>query len=1311
MSNGLLYIAGLMALALAALFAVPYFIDWNGYRGVFEEEATRILGREVRVGGNVNVRFLPAPFVRFDKLRIADTTGTGGEPFFRAESFTMRLSVPPLLKGIIEANEIELKRPVLRLALDAQGGGNWRTLSVTPGALPFVPAGVTLQSVRIKDGVVALHGPKGIGFAELEGLNGELKADSIEGPYSFKGTAKWRGADREIRIATAAPDSEGAVRFKATVHGSKRSNAYTVDGRVFDLKGRPRVDGNISAKLELDAAKPPQGSEGAPLSERTELPLADFKAGLVGDADGLRLDDITLSFERIGQPQLITGSATASWSEALKVDLNLASRWLDLDRIAGRNGTASPFETARSFVSTVMQALPTKAETDARFDLDQANLGGEAVSGVRLEVARTNGALLLKDLRASLPGGAKLTLDGTLADSADARAFQGEIALRGSSLGRFLTWAVKDETAAEVVGSEGPFSLQGRLGMSDQAIDLTDAGAEIGGMPLTGAVHYSRGERPRLAVALDGQEIDGDRLWPAGVGYLKSLMVGSKTKGEETQAAAAAVRSRWFDPATSDLMLHLRAGRLVTGNAPLRDVDMDVAIETGRLSLRALKFVADDGLAFELEGDIGDVKGRPRGALRWVFAAPSRDAFSTFVKLLSLPDAAADQAMGYVGLAPMRVAGTIRLGARNATAADIDADGSIRGGRVVATARLDNGLGDWRTAGADLALAVESRDVVQAFNTLTAMPPGASAEPDQRAGEIFFKAVGTPAKGMLTTASIKAAGLYFAYDGHVELPPEGSHKFDGEVRVSARELADVVAIAGLGSGGALRGAPIIGTVKMTSANHAIELEAQELKIAGSKVDGTLALAHPAEGPAIVTAQLKVDKASIPGLLSAALDRSSAAAVAAEPLTEGKSIWPKSAFDFAALEGVEGKLGINFDTLSLEEGMDIDNARLEVALAPGKYSVTRLEGKAAGGDLLAAATLEKVPGGARLTGDVRLTGALLAGDSEAGAAKKPKAATASLELELSGRGATTSGLIAVATGKGEITLPDMSLRVPTPLAVVATSEAVLSGDAGGSGDELLEALREKISESEVKVGPRTISIEIADGAAKLVPFELPSPAGTTKVTTTVDLASLVVDSAWLLQPKAPDVERPDRPRKGALPGVNVVYTGPLKDAWTLEPHISADALERELAIRKMELDAEQLERLHRLDAERARQEEERQKALQADPGDSTASEPAAPATANDQTPLSPQGGTPLPPQAGAAPASGGFDAEPPLPGSEAQVVPLQPGDDPNAAGAPSPEQAAEAAQPPPQTTYRPRRAVRRQVPAGEQVLRSLQNSTN
>ncbi len=1332
MSNGLLYIAGFVSLVLAALFAVPYFIDWNGYRGVFEEEATRILGREVRVGGDVNVRLLPAPYVRFDKLRIADTTGTAGEPFFRAESFTMRLSVPPLLKGIIEANEIELKRPVLRLAVDAKGGGNWRTLSIAPGALPFVPSDVTLQSVKIKDGLVALHGPKGIGVAELEGLNGEFKADSIEGPFSFKGTAKWQGADRELRIATDVADAEGAVHFKATVHGTKRENAYTIDGRLRDLRGHPRIEGDVTAKLDLDTPKPaqPQAAAAQPAGEAAETPRVDFRSSFAGDAKGLRLDGITLSFERLGQPQLISGTASASWSDALSVELNLNSRWLDLDRIAGAGNTGGPFEIARSFVSTIMDSLPAQADTKVRFDLDQANLGGEAVSGLRVEVVRANGTLLLKELRAGLPGGSKLALYGTVGDSADARAFQGDLALRGTSLARFLKWAAKDVGFADDVRSDGPFALQGRLGMSAQAVDLVDAGGEIGGEPLTGEVHYRGGDRTRLGVVLQGQEIDGGRLWPAAVGYLKGILGGGAPAGANAPAPPEPAYPRWLNAATSDLSLRLRAGQLMTGRQPLRDVDMDIAVEQGRLAVRTCKFVTDDGLAVELEGTVADVGGDPHGALRWVFAAPDKNAFTSFVRLWDLPADLSKQAMPYVALAPMRLAGAIRLGERGKTSSDIHADGSIEGGRLVATARLDGGLGNWREANADLALTLDSSDVVQAFDNLTTHTASAPAEPRERSGEIFVKAVGVPASGLLTTATVKAPGLFFAYDGSVGLPADGAHTFNGDVRVSSRELGDILAIAGLGTGGALRGVPVIGTVKMTSASHAIELKPQQLDVAGSKVDGTIALAYPGDGPAIVTAQLQVDKATIPGLLSVALDRSTTAAVPAEPAAPGKpvaagtpvaqgnSIWPESAFDFAALDGIEGKLGVSFDKLALDEGMAINKAQLEVSLAPGKIGVTKLEGSALGGNVVAAFALEQVPGGASLAGDVRLMGAHLSGAGKG----KADDATASMALEMSGRGATPGGLIAVATGKGELTLSDMTMRVPTPLAVVATSEAVLTGAAGGQGEELTAALRDKFAASDVKVGPRKIAIDIADGAAKLEQFTLPSDAGTTQVTTTVDLSSLMVDSEWVLQPRAPDVVEPDKPRKGALPSVDVVYVGPLKDAWTLQPRVTADQLERELAIRKMELDADQLERLHKADAERARRDEERRRALESEQAPAPAPSAAAPPGAGTPgTPAAaqpePQPGSapPLAPSPigngdpGVEPGTAPTEAIPAVPGLEAQIPPSPPQG--VGAAAAVPPNAADPAQQVPQAANRTRRSVRRTVPVGEQVLRALQNGTN
>ena len=84
MNSLLLWIGGLLVAVLGLLFAVPHVVDWDAYRGVFEEEATRILGRDVRVGGKVNLRLLPSPYVRFEKVRISDAGAALGEPFFRA---------------------------------------------------------------------------------------------------------------------------------------------------------------------------------------------------------------------------------------------------------------------------------------------------------------------------------------------------------------------------------------------------------------------------------------------------------------------------------------------------------------------------------------------------------------------------------------------------------------------------------------------------------------------------------------------------------------------------------------------------------------------------------------------------------------------------------------------------------------------------------------------------------------------------------------------------------------------------------------------------------------------------------------------------------------------------------------------------------------------------------------------------------------------------------------------------------------------------------------------------------------------------
>src|SRR5262245_59203219 len=185
MSNFFVGLAVFFITVIGSLFAIPYFVDWNSYRGVFEDEASRFLGREVRVGGAVNLHLLPVPSFRFERVRIADASNTSREPFFRADSLAFKLSIAPLFRGIIEVNESEFRRPVLRLARAPGGDWNWQSFGQVFANAAYLPSNIALTSLKITDGVLAVHGARGSERLRLDGIDGELSAPAIDGPYRF----------------------------------------------------------------------------------------------------------------------------------------------------------------------------------------------------------------------------------------------------------------------------------------------------------------------------------------------------------------------------------------------------------------------------------------------------------------------------------------------------------------------------------------------------------------------------------------------------------------------------------------------------------------------------------------------------------------------------------------------------------------------------------------------------------------------------------------------------------------------------------------------------------------------------------------------------------------------------------------------------------------------------------------------------------------------------------------------------------------------------------------------------------------------
>jgi hypothetical protein len=246
----------------------------------------------------------------------------------------------------------------------------------------------------------------------------------------------------------------------------------------------------------------------------------------------------------------------------------------------------------------------------------------------------------------------------------------------------------------------------------------------------------------------------------------------------------------------------------------------------------------------------------------------------------------------------------------------------------------------------------------------------------------------------------------------------------------------------------------------------------------------------------------------------------------------------------------------------------------------------------------------VPAGADLNGTVGIVGGVL-GTGAAAGGKLAAGGSFDAQLKFAGKGASPRGIASVLQGSGSLELSEAKLATLWPGAVGLAIEAALKSDADKLRATVSQGLASALAGGQVPL-PAKVALEIADGQVRTQPLVIDTADGRASGGATLDLRSLQVDSEWRLE-QAPAAATPG---KGALPPVSVGYRGALAALPSLEPRINSDALERELAVRKMERDVEELERLRKLDEARRRSEAERLR-QQLDRAPAPAPLPAAP----------------------------------------------------------------------------------------------------
>jgi len=1182
----LLGLTAVLIVVLGALFAAPLFIDWNDYRPAFEAQATKLFGREVKVGGKVHLVLLPTPELRFDDVKVASSEGSFEEPLLEARSIEAWLNIGALLRGAVEARKIAIAEPVLRLAVNPGGRGNWADVGRSGESLPFAPKDVMLDEVSVSGGRLEVTQPEQAPFV-VDAVDGVASAGTLSGPYKVSATYNFGGRQQEIRFSTSQSGADGLFKLKAALRDPDRNTTYLLDGDVTGLRDKPSYDGDVVMRITPSAPPAPQAAgEQAPGPEDADgqapipgvqIAAFELKGALTATPGHVELPKFEIALHTKGRSQMMKGKLALDFGKETRANGALSGRWVDVDGLLAASGpgkaeaAGSAVDALNALAEKVLQKAGSVGEGSFTATFEQASIGGDLVGGVDLALTARNGAVTIDRLKAELPGETHLAASGRITAGGDRPVFAGPVKLEGSKLRTLLRWVAGDRDMSGQA-NVGAFSLNANATLGHGDLTLDGASGELSGTKFSGALHYGGGDQRLIDLVLDSDRLDLREVMGDSAAW-RSWLPASTAKPQRGGAAPDLLTS-WRD---DELHATLRVGELLLPNIPPGSLDAKFSLAKDTLAVERLDFDAEGAIALAGNGRIERLSGAPAGKVDLSLKATTPEGLRVASELLGLTEGARE-AKQLAGFVPLNLDISLDAASKGkATVASLAVNGKAGAADIAFIAKATGKPDKLAEAEVDISGTI-SGDRPHAV--LSLLIPGVA--PDRLAaltgtdeGTVTLAAHGVPKTGVAGRLELTTASLQGAFEGEGALKPDGL-ALEGQASAKSGNASLALLLLGLEPSPSASSVPLDLSAGIDKKGDVLDITGISGTVAGEAVNGT---AHFDFGGDKTRFALKADAGtvSLPSLLGSLVAWQQTAAtqeVLGTIARDASDVWPARSFALEPLTDAEGNITLRANTLTLGAPFKIDQAVLEAEIDSNGLTVTDLQGRLFGGALFATGTLSPKGAGAELKAHAELATGRLDRVSQALAGSVLAKGPFTIGLDVAGDGLSPAGLVAGLNGGGTLFVDPGVLRnlSAAPLkrvaGVVARAQRLkLDKDQIAAQTK---AVRDTLTRGTYPYGAAELQFKIDNGTLKVAPATLANKAAETTINGYVELASLRVDSEWVMRlAGANSVD---------VPPVNIVFAGPLADAGSIAPAIDTAPIEAYLTVRRMQEDVERLENL-------------------------------------------------------------------------------------------------------------------------------------
>ncbi len=494
----LVFIAGLLVVALFAALLAPYFVDWTSFRQDFEKQASIILGKKVVVYGDVSARIIPFPSVTMTDVRVAQEGER--EPLVAVERFSMDMELAPFLSGEARIFEMRIEKPKVRLRLTEDGSLDW----VRSGK-PSIPAKtVVLENVHIIDGELEFDDRQTGRKRIVSGLDMHASAKSLKGPWRFEGNGALDGVNGQFSASTGSYEGGGELRVISHVAPEGMPFSLDLEGNLKMEELRLRYRGNFAASYRAASGNQQDNLRG---------PRATGQFELANDA--IRLPEYRLELGDPTDPYVVTGKAAFDTGLKPEFLLTAEGQQVDISRIGGGDEAKTSRHPEEGSAMTRLQALLAvvgdipipSVPGQASIHLPSILAGDTTYRNIVIEARPAEGGWSISKATAELPGRTVLEARGTLM-SRGGLAFDGELLLATNQPSGLAAWLAGSVDPAIRGLDQAGFSATVSLRPGLQRFEGLELA--VGGDILRGRAERQAldGGKPSISVDLSGGALD-----------------------------------------------------------------------------------------------------------------------------------------------------------------------------------------------------------------------------------------------------------------------------------------------------------------------------------------------------------------------------------------------------------------------------------------------------------------------------------------------------------------------------------------------------------------------------------------------------------------------------------------------------------------------------------------------------------------------------------------------------------------------------------------------------------------------------------